>query len=623
MFKSSEEFSTTLENRVNEALEKNSYRRINKANGSKHQSQSTSINPPSKLFITRHIRLLGQVADRCGCDAATLVGTILRMWCRYEFPALPKSSLPYSKKLSSEPQVIAFVDILRKLEFLEATYWLSSSYAVLTPEDHRRKLAMFFTPVSLTKGLLDDLVQQGVDFASQSFMDPACGGAAFLAPIALRIRAAQLAQGSSPLKLIQHIEKNLYGFDLDKSLCKLSKHFLCMALHNEIRKTGYVPTFKIRHTNSLLCPPSKLGTVDVVVCNPPYRKVTTTELILLRKTYGSVIEAQPNLYCLFIALCVRTLRIGGHAALVTPTSFLSGHNFGRLRKFLIRNTDVQHVGMVSDRQGVFIDVEQETALTILRRRIEEDRAQVRANVSVVSGIGQYKSVGKCLLPNAGAVWPIPRSVEDVTLLKTAMLSKFRLSDYGYKVRIGAYVWNRDKRPKFDSLRDAKRAKARNAVPLLWSRDIAGGEIVRLKDVPSYQGEHRFIDLGSEHNPSVITSPCVVMQRVTSNEQPRRLVAAAVSPQVFATYGGFIGENHVVVIEALCNKPALPPTKLAKLLGTHALDRYFRCISGANNVSAFELNQLALPDPHAVKKALANGESMNMAVSSAFKLVAKS
>jgi adenine-specific DNA-methyltransferase len=573
--------------------------------------------PPSKLSITRSIRALGQAAERCGCDAPTLVGTLLRLWCKAAFPALPKSSLPYSKVLTAEPQIPAFVEVLTQLSFLEASYWLSSSYAMLADEDYRKKLAMFFTPASLTEGLLDDLAEQGVDFGSQSFIDPACGGAAFLAPIALRMRATLAARGVTPLKVLKHIEKYLYGCDLDKTLCELSKHFLCMALHAEIQRTGYVPSFKVHPANSLTHLAASLGTVDVVVCNPPYRKMTAEELEPLRDTYADVIEAQPNLYCLFIALCVRLLRVGGHAALVTPTSFLSGQYFGRLRKFLIRNTDVEHIGMVSDRQGVFIDVEQETALTVLRRRTEENRTQVRANVSVVSGTGHYTSVGECTLPNAGAVWPIPRSVEDVALLKTATLSRFRLSDYGYRVRIGAYVWNRDKRPKFDSLRDAKRVKAHTAMPLMWSRDIVPGGIVRLEDTSAYDGEHRFVDLGDKEHSSVVTSPCVVMQRVTSNDQPRRLVVAAVSPGVVETYGGFIGENHVVIVEAVTSKPALPPTKLAKLLSAHAVDRYFRCISGATNVSAFELNQLALPDPQALREAAINGRSMDEAVLVAF------
>jgi adenine-specific DNA-methyltransferase len=208
------------------------------------------------------------------------------------------------------------------------------------------------------------------------------------------------------------------------------------------------------------------------------------------------------------------------------------------------------------------------------------------------------------------------------MLKAATLSRFRLSDYGYRVRIGSYVWNRDRRPKFESLQDVRRLKAHTAMPLMWSRDIIRGGIVRLEETSVYNGEHRFVDLGDKKHKSVVKSPCVVMQRVTSKDQPRRLVAAAVSQGVFDTYGGFIGENHVVIIEAVNNRPALSPAKLAKLLSTQMVDRYFRCISGATNVSAFELNQLAPPNPDALVATTASGKSMDEAVSLAYGLASK-
>ncbi|SFW71085.1 N-6 DNA Methylase [Luteibacter sp. UNCMF366Tsu5.1] len=573
--------------------------------------------PFSKVSITRRIRSLGQVAERHHCDATTIVGTLSHLWCRASFPALRKPALRYSKELAAEAEVAEFVAILRGMTFLDATYWLSSSYALLTTQGYQKELAMFFTPTSLTDGLLNDLTEQGVDFGRQSFMDPACGGAAFLAPIALRMRAALKKRGRTPLQSLRHIERHLSGTDLDATLCELSKLFLCMALHDDIQKTGYSPAFRVRQTDSLHGLRTCFGKIDVVVCNPPYRKMKAAELDPLRETYADVIEGQPNLYCLFIALCLRLLRAEGHAALVTPTSFLSGQYFTSLRKFLISNSVIEHIGVVSDRQGIFIDVEQETAMTVLRRRSEKGRSQT--SVSVVSSSGQYRNVGKCSLPSDGAVWPVPRATTDVPLLKAASATAFRLSDYGYKVRIGAYVWNRDKRPKFETQQDVRKARAHTAMPLLWSRDIVPGRAVQLDSVSARDGEHRFVDMGDKMHSSVVSSPCVVIQRVTSNDQPRRLVAAAVSPDVYRKHGGFIGENHVVIVEVTGDKPHLSPTKLASLLSTYVVDRNFRCISGATNVSAFELNQLALPDPQAVKDALAEKVTMEEAVKRAFNL----
>ncbi|WP_442783224.1 HsdM family class I SAM-dependent methyltransferase [Collimonas fungivorans] len=547
------------------------------------------------------------------------MGTLLSAWCNVDYKEIAQAELPVEKAFAADAKVVAFVDMLRAMTFLEAAYWLSSMYAMLSDENYRKTMAMFFTPTSLTNGLLDDLANQGVDFESQHFFDPACGGAAFLAPIAIRMRGSLKMKGVAARRILMHVESHLYGTDIDETLCELSRHFLRMALHTEICETGYQPQFKVHQADSLVELAPMFGKIDVVVCNPPYRKMASNEFDGLRELYDDVIEAQPNIYGLFIGLSVRLLKEGGLAALVTPTSFLSGQYFRKLRTFLVQNTEVAHIGMVSGRQGVFIDVEQETALTVFRRTSPSNRLQTTAKISVVSGSGQYENVGNCTLRNAGAVWPIPRSIEDVRLLKIAGISKFRFSDYGYRIRIGSYVWNRDKRSKYASISEVKKAKAYTALPLLWSRDISQDGRIEFDGEEMTGEEHRFVDLGNKNHRSAVTRPSVVLQRVTSNDQPRRLVAAPVPAQLFAMYGGFVGENHIVILEQDDDNPALNPSDMSKLLSTSTIDRYFRCISGAINVSAFELAQLALPDPARIKQEVRMGSSMDEAVIRSFGL----
>ena len=574
------------------------------------------MKPKSKLNIVRSIRELRTLLRTLGLSAETFVGTVLSLWCSHDFPALGPCGIRASKSLRREPRVVDFVEVLRGAEFLESTYWLSSAYAMLADEVQRKKLAMFFTPPSLTKGLLDDLVIQGADFAADTFFDPACGGAAFLAPIAVRMRTALYAQGKSPVEVLVHIEKRLHGTDIEPTLCALSRHFLRMVLHEEIRQTGYSPYFKVSTGDSLLAAKFASTPCRVVVCNPPYRKMTAEELMPLRESFGNIIEAQPNIYALFIARCVSVVEDGGLVGLVTPTSFLSGQYFRKLRSYLMENADVAHIGMVSERQGVFIDVEQETALCILRKHAARKSHSTNAKVSVVSGEGEYTDVGECALPNSGAAWPIPRAPEDVTLLARAVDLKFRVADYGYRVRIGLFVWNRDERPGYATKKLAKKARAVAALPLIWSRDIVvrgRHATVNFQSDEASPNKHAFVDLGSKDQPGVISRPSVVLQRVTSNDQPARLVAAAVPRKLFTEYGGFVGENHIVILEQDGERAELTPKKMAELLRSRPVDRYFRCISGATNVSAFELNQLVLPDPAALKLELQKGGSMDDAV----------
>lgn len=588
-----------------------------------YELSRASMKPKSKLSIFRSIRDLRNLLCSHGLTAETFVGTVLSLWCGHDYPALKGSALPSSWALKAEPKLVAWVEFLRHADFLESTYWLSSAYAMLSDEAQRQRLAMFFTPPSLTRGLLGDLVAQGANFSTDTFFDPACGGAAFLAPIALRMREELRAQGKTASQIVLHVESHLFGTDIEPTLCAMSRHFLRMALHDEIRESGLNPYFQVTTGDSLKPFKSTSAEYKVVVCNPPYRKMTALELEPLRASFGNIIEAQPNIYALFIAKCVDVVAEGGLVGLVTPTSFLSGQYFRKLRTYILENTDVAHIGMVSERQGVFIDVEQETALCILRKHAHVQALPGKAKVSVVSGKGTYTDVGECALPNSGAAWPIPRALEDVALLARAEGLTSRVKDYGYRVRIGLFVWNRDERASYPSKKLAKKAMAHTAVPLLWSKDIVvkGRDAkVAFQNDESNLDKHTFVDLGSKDQPGVITRPSVVLQRVTSNDQPLRLVAAAVPRKLFAQHGGFVGENHIVILEQEGDSPQLTPRQMAEVLRSRPVDRYFRCISGATNVSAFELSQLVLPDPAVLKLEMQKGGTVDAAVHRAFGLL---
>lgn len=562
----------------------------------------------------RHIRALRGAAARHKCDARTTVGTLLGCWVKDRFPLLRPPSLPRSTKLERTQALLAFQEFLRQRPLLEACYWLSTAYAVLAGPEYRHELAMFFTPPSLTKGLLKDLEDQGADFARHTFFDPACGGAAFLAPVAQKIFASLSGRRSYKNRL-KHLEGHLRGAELDTTLCALSRTFLQMALYEPIVKGKYVPKFDIVKCDSLRRAVSR---VDVVICNPPYRKLTRKQVDRVRARYSDVIDGQPNLYGLFIRHCVRSVRRAGYVALVTPTSFLSGQHFGKLREVLGRNVDVLHLGVVSERKGIFVDVEQETALTILRRRARQKARPARTDISVVTGAGVYKSIGACQLPMSSIAWPVPRAVGDVELIEHASASPFRLADYGYRPKIGAYVWNRDTRPKFRSFSNVPKTRKEGVVPLLWSRDIAPRDPSKLKRAGAVPGKARYVYLGDQAHTSIIKRPCVVLQRVTSNDQPRRLVAAAMPRGTFTKHGGFVGENHVVILEQESSKSVVTPTQLARLLTHEIVDRYFRCISGATNVSSFELQQLPLPNPDDLNKALKAGKPFERAVTQAYR-----
>lgn len=530
----------------------------------------------------------------------SVVGTILHAWCADQYPRLTVSSLPVNKHFLTKTCVKSILEMLVNQPFLESIYYLSSTYALLSTKSYRKSLAMYFTPPSLTVRLLADLKAQGVKFDCGKYFDPACGGAAFLAPVALEMKATMKNKGATPSEILTHIENNLCGMEIDGNLCALSTHFLKMALYEEIGAVGWVPDFNIQIGNSLSELVDFYGTIDVLLCNPPYRKLNVKETKTYKSDYAEISEGQPNMYGLFIFLSIKLLKNNGICSVVTPTSFLSGRYFSKLRSVLLKETQLVNIGIVSGRTGVFIDVLQETSITMFRRNLIKPTHNTTTTISSISRNGESKNVGSCFLPNSGAVWPIPRIEADVLLIEKSSASSFRINDYGYDIRIGCFVWNRDIRPVYMTAAEAKRKKTKTAIPLLWSSDIKHGENLCFTGNKKDNGEPCFVDFGDRLHRSIIRRKSLILQRVTSNDQSRRLVVSIVPESIFNDYGGFVGENHIVILEQVVSKPVLSLKQMAELLGSYEIDRYFRSISSTTNVSAFELSQLPLPDPGILK-----------------------
>lgn len=556
------------------------------------------------------------VRDRRSTVARGMFETLLTEWTLRNFPTVDCSGFARVAKYQQFEEVQTFVEWLSALDFLEASFWLSSVYALWAGEDHRKKFAVFFTPPSLTTRLLDDLAEAGVSFTESKFVDPACGGAAFLAPITQRIRIKLKEAGLSAAQILEHVATHVCGTDIDVRLCELSRHFMRIVLREEIALVGVEPQFLISRAESLTELRTMFGTFDVVFSNPPYRKMTSEEVLAAGEEYSDVVQSQPNLYGLFIALCVKLLRQGGHAALVTPTSFLTGQYFSLLRKYLVQQAKVLQIGMVSDRTGIFIDVEQETALTLLRRSTSFN-APSSTTVSLVARDGSYRSVGRCTLSSSGEAWTIPRTEADLPVLESISRSPWRISDYGYRVRIGIFVWNRDQRPTYFQ-QEADALGTKNGLfPLIWSSDIGTDLKLKFGTKANVHVEPSWVEFESSDHSGVVKAQSVVLQRVTSNDQPKRLVGAVVPAEFIQRHGGFVAENHVVVLEQVM--PGFAPTDLARLLACAPIDRYFRCISGSTNVSAYELRHLPLPKPSDIADLPADS-SIDAAVLAAFALI---
>jgi adenine-specific DNA-methyltransferase len=474
-----------------------------------------------------------------------------------------------------------------------ASYLIGRNYTVMLPEDLRSRLGVYYTPPLITGRLLDAATAAGVNWRYATIVDPACGGGAFLAPVAARIVAEM--KDCNPRTVIASVAKRLRGLEVDGFAAWTSQVFIEATMLQLCRAASMRSPVIVEVCDSLerdsLC-----DRFDLVIGNPPYGRITPGPDA--RARYRRSLYGHANRYGLFTDLALRLVRRGGVVAYVTPTSFLAGEYFKRLRGLLAREASPVNIDFVAARKGVFDDVLQETVLTTYRRkpgdgpsstgglRPPDEAARVhlvdcRAGALDITAAGRFSPPSDPEKP-----WLIPRTPSHTAIVHKMARFSHSLADYGYAVSTGPLVWNRHK-PQLCS------EQSEGALPLIWAESVTPSGAFIFKATKRNHAPFFRPKAGDEW--LLNRRPCVLLQRTTAKEQGRRLVAAELPASFIAKYGAVVVENHLNMIRPL-NGTALAPSVLTAFLNSRVVDQAFRCVNGSVAVSAFELESLPLPPP---------------------------
>ncbi len=464
----------------------------------------------------------------------------------------------------------------------DACYQLSSLYTLMLPPELRSISGAYYTPPALTQRLLELTTEAGVDWKSARVLDPACGGGAFLVPVALCMRNA--LGRISAAKLLVHFAAHLRGFEIDPFAAWLTQAWLEIIFAKEIKtaKTAF-PTV-VTVCDSLEQMPDDLELFDLVIGNPPYGRRTLSRQ--LRQTYQRSLYGHANLYGLFTDLALRWARPGGIVSFVTPTSFLAGEYFKALRGLLADEAAPLSIDFIASRKGVFEDVLQEAALvTYVKGHRASSIVVHHLDVSEM-GEARVAHVGQFRLPvRATDPWLAPREPTQQSIVDGLANLSARLIDWGYKISTGPLVWNRHKSQLTDK-------RTSDTLPLVWAEAVTSdGKFVFRANKKNHQP---FFRMQKGDDWLRVTTPCVLLQRTTAKEQSRRLIATELPASFLAAHGAVVVENHLNMIKPLTPNPKVAPAIVAAVLNSRVVDAAFRCISGSVAVSAFELEALPLP-----------------------------
>ena len=533
-------------------------------------------------------------ADRLSFARSLVYHTVSAYWARARSAAgidWTLRTLPPEVELASIP--IEADELARTigraagtLDVLDAGYMIGVIYTGMMPAEVRARLGAHYTPPALCRRLLDLATEAGVDWRTARVLDPACGGGAFLAPLARRMAASM--DGAGPGTVLGSIQRRLRGYELDPFAAWMSQVFLDVTMAQLSADAGRRPKPLVQVCDTLQWT-SESDQFDLVVGNPPYGRVKLSADLRLK--FSRSLFGHANMYGVFTDVALRFAKPGGVIAYVTPTSFLSGEYFKALRGLLAREAPPVSIDFVEKRKGVFADVLQETLLATYRRGRKATSGKVHFIGRSANGSIEITAGGPFDLPECREQpWLIPRTEKQLGLVELASRMPHRLSDYGYSVSTGPLVWNRHK----PSLREQP---GTGRFPLVWAESVRSDGVFEFR---ARKRNHKPYFEPEEKEKWVVTDrPCVLLQRTTAKEQSRRLIAAELPRSFIEEHGGVVVENHLNMIRSRESSPTVSPTVLAALLNSDVVDQVFRCINGSVAVSAYELQALPLPSPQAV------------------------
>lgn len=326
---------------------------------------------------------------------------------------------------------------------------------------------------------------------------------------------------------------------------------------------------------------------DLVIMNPPYRKLT------LKSSHRQALLAEgvqcANLYAAFLSVATLNLASAGQLTAITPRSFVNGPYFEQFRRFLLGRLAFDRIHVFESRSAVFADtgVLQENVIFSATLGGAEDR------VVLSTSQGHTDEVTERVVGYSDVVRPsdsqrfirIPSSDRDTAVAEVIAAQPAQLTDLGVQVSTGKVV---DFRARDRLL--GKRTPA--SVPLIYPSNVRGGLI----EWPRKVRKHQAFAVWSEADEKKYLFPAgyyVVVKRFSAKEERRRVVAAVWDPTIHE--GPVAFENHLNIFHVkgagLTRDLAVG---LSYWLNSALVDNFFRIFSGHTQVNATDLRSLRFP-----------------------------
>ena len=459
-----------------------------------------------------------------------------------------------------------------------------------TSNEAKKEKGQFFTPVEIARFMSEQLSTEKEDI---SVLDPGCGTCVL--SCALIERLVQLCTVRSIRLVVYETDSGVIAY------AKQALIYLAETLKNQGINFDYViceDDFILQNYQALSSSPSLLqkdaDKFDFIISNPPYFKLPKDYSRV--KVTQQIVDGQPNIYSLFMAISAGLLNKSGELIFIVPRSFASGRYFRLFREYFLGAIDISFIHLFNTRKDTFAkdDVLQETVIVkgFQRDEMIDDR---RICVSYSEGITDLNAARQKVYPYADIVDTtskdkiihLPVNAREESIIRLFKSWNGSLNKYDIQISTGPVVAFRME----NSLCD--KPAAFDVAPLFWLHNV----VKMLVDHPvEYKGKKQYIRISAQTQRVLIPNRnYVFLRRFSAKDDKSRLIAAPYFCN--KTNARYIGvENKLNYIYR--PKGHLDRTEvigISALLDSDLFDDYFRTFNGNVNVSATELRSMPLPD----------------------------
>ena len=442
-------------------------------------------------------------------------------------------------------------------EVLEST----TAFVETMPKAQRKAYGQFFT-TELTARFMSELFVIDLNLPTIRILDAGAGTGILSAAIVERIFNMGY-NGNISLVLYENDER---------VLPVLRRNLIAM------REERYFD-FEVR-TENYLTTPSIEEEFDYIIGNPPYKKIGKDEAEA--KALPHVCHGAPNLYFLFWAKAIETLRENQELVYIIPRSWTSGAYFAKFREYLFSHCVITHLHLFASRDKVFggESVLQETMIVKVKKTKERPHTVriTSSSTSEFADVREFNAPYNVVVSNNQYVFLVTDEQESTTLNRLSHLDG-TLSSIAHPMKTGIIVDFRTREVLRDTPSD-------DTFPLFYSQHIRNGRVewpVGKEDEYISTDRAGFLQENTNY---------LLVKRFTAKEERRRLQCGIYLQSDHPEYSHISTQNKVNFIK--CETPELA-YGLYVLMNSTIYDTYYRILNGSTQVNSTEINNMPVPD----------------------------